>query len=103
MKDGENDESEVDEEEAAIIVRKFKRMFNKNSKNQKSFTKKPSTSKADSGCHKCGSLDHFIRECPQWDIEKGKGKAKEPGIDNKKFLKIEYKKGNGSNLGRFRE
>ncbi|XP_021713456.1 uncharacterized protein LOC110681610 [Chenopodium quinoa] len=76
LKAGDQEDSEVDEEEAAMLVRRFKRMFNRNNKSR-NFTKKPSTSKIDSGCHKCGSLEHFIRECPLWDTEKGKGKAKE--------------------------
>ncbi|XP_021747445.1 uncharacterized protein LOC110713294 [Chenopodium quinoa] len=76
LKAGDREDSKVDEEEAAMLVRRFKRMFNRNNKSR-NFTKKPSTSKTDSGCHKCGSLEHFIRECPLWDTEKGKGKAKE--------------------------
>ncbi|XP_021750214.1 uncharacterized protein LOC110715901 [Chenopodium quinoa] len=81
LKAGDQEDSEVDEEEAAMLVRRFKRMFNRNNKSR-NFTKKPSTSKADSGCHKCGSLEHFIRECPLWDTEKGKGKAKEQVKNN---------------------
>ncbi|XP_021754301.1 uncharacterized protein LOC110719605 [Chenopodium quinoa] len=76
LKAGDQEDSEVDEEEAAMLVRRFKRMFNRNNKSR-NFTKKPSTSKTDSGCHKYGSLEHFIRECPLLDTEKGKGKVKE--------------------------
>ncbi|XP_021719173.1 FK506-binding protein 5-like [Chenopodium quinoa] len=74
IKAGDQEDSEVDEEEVAMLVRRFKRMFNRNNKSRK-FTKKPSTSKADSGCHKCESLEHFIRECPLWDTEKDIRKA----------------------------
>ncbi|XP_021743854.1 uncharacterized protein LOC110709902 [Chenopodium quinoa] len=74
FKDGDQEDSEVDEEEVAMLVRRFKRMFNRNNKSR-NFTKKPSTSKTDSGCHKCGSLEHFIRECPLWDTEKDIRKA----------------------------
>ena len=79
LKAEEPDESEVDEDEAALMVRRFRKMFNRNKKFTKGNFKKGSSSKTDSGCHKCGSPDHFIRECPQWDTERGKGKAKEQG------------------------
>ncbi|XP_021747709.1 uncharacterized protein LOC110713568 [Chenopodium quinoa] len=82
LKAGDQEESEVDEEEVAMLVRWFKRMFNRNNRTR-NFTKKSSNSKDDSGCHKCGSLDHFIRECPLWETEKGKGKAKEQNKSNK--------------------
>ena len=46
LKIDDQEESETNDEEAAMIVGRFTRKPNKIS------------------CHKCGSPDHFIKECP---------------------------------------
>ena len=44
-------------------------------------------------CHKCGNTDHFIKDCPQWKNDKGKGKAREPGRQTKKGnFKTDFRK-----------
>ncbi|XP_021766287.1 uncharacterized protein LOC110730772 [Chenopodium quinoa] len=87
LKADEEEDSEVDEDEAALIVRRFKKMFKK-SQTSRNFEKKTSNPKPDYSFHKCGSPDHFIRGCPLWENDKGKGKAKEQGRE--KFSKANY-------------
>jgi len=72
LKADESEGSETVEEESALMVRKFKRMF-RNMKNgdYKGKNKKYSNKLV---CHKCGSSEHFIKDCPQWEQEKGKGR-----------------------------
>ena len=71
LKADESDDSKTDEEESALMVRKFERTF-RNMKNgdykvkNKKFTNQLVR-------HKCGKSDHFIKECPQWEQDKGKG------------------------------
>ncbi|XP_021734867.1 uncharacterized protein LOC110701543 [Chenopodium quinoa] len=89
LKADEEEDSEVDEDEAALIVRRFKKMFKKG-RTSRNFGKKTSNPKPDYSCHKCGSPDHFIRDCPLWENDKGKGKAKEQGRE--KFSKANYQK-----------
>ncbi|XP_021731349.1 uncharacterized protein LOC110698260 [Chenopodium quinoa] len=89
LKADEEEDSEVDEDEATLIVRRFKKMFKKG-RTSRNFGKKTSNPKPDYSCHKCGSLDHFIRDCPLWENDKGKGKAKEQGRE--KFSKANYQK-----------
>ncbi|XP_021728393.1 uncharacterized protein LOC110695472 [Chenopodium quinoa] len=82
-------DEEEDSDEAALIVRRFKKMFKKG-RTSRNFGKKTSNSKPDYSCHKCGSPDHFIRDCPVWENDKGKGKAKEQGRE--KFSKANFQK-----------
>lgn len=70
-----------------MIVRRFKKFFNKNykGKNARNPTKM--------SYYKCGGLDHFIKECPLWEKEKAKGKFKEKGKElHKSFSKIDMKR-----------
>ncbi|XP_021773516.1 uncharacterized protein LOC110737464 [Chenopodium quinoa] len=65
------EESEADGEEMAmLVIRKFKRMINykKFDRNKKYASSRNTT------CFKCGSKDHFIKDCPLSDGEKGKTK-----------------------------
>ena len=75
------EESECDEEEAAMLVRKFKKFFRNsrytNQRNKKE--RRIANTKSNLECHKCGSIDHFIKDCPRWKNEKGKGKARDTG------------------------
>ncbi|XP_021718849.1 uncharacterized protein LOC110686539 [Chenopodium quinoa] len=66
LKADEEEDSEVDEDEAALIVQRFKKMFKKG-RTSRNFGKKTSNPKPDYSCHKCGSPDHFIRDCSLWE------------------------------------
>ncbi|XP_021748102.1 coiled-coil domain-containing protein 186-like [Chenopodium quinoa] len=89
------EDSESGEEEAAMLVRKLKKLYrNKRfgDKKKRNF-KKNQYSKETGGCHKCGNTNHFIKECPLWESEKGKGKMKEHGKSNTpNFSKSDYRK-----------
>ncbi|XP_021756126.1 coiled-coil domain-containing protein 186-like [Chenopodium quinoa] len=86
---------ESGEEEAAMLVKKLKRLYrNKRFGDQKKRNfKKNQYSKETGGCHKCGNTDHFIKEFPLWESEKGKGKMKEHGKSyTPNFSKSDYRK-----------
>ena len=73
------EESECDEEEATMLVRKFKKFF-RNSKytyQRNNKERRTANTKSNLECHKCGNTDHFIKDCPMWKNEKGKGKARD--------------------------
>ncbi|XP_021752647.1 uncharacterized protein LOC110715354 [Chenopodium quinoa] len=89
LKADEEEDTEVDEDEASLIVRRFKKMFKKG-RTSRNFGKKTSNPKPDYSCHKCGSPNNFIRDCPLWENDKGKGKAKEQGRE--KFSKANFQK-----------
>jgi len=60
----EEDSSNLDVEEMAVITRKFKKFFKKAKENskRKNFSKlKNSDRKQFSGCFKCGKLDHIVK------------------------------------------
>ena len=77
----EQEESLCDEEEAAMLVRRFKKFFRNNgyANQRNNKDKRSANSKSDYECHKYGNTDHFIKDCPTWKNEKGKGKARETG------------------------
>ena len=59
--------SDLDIEEMAMIIRKFKKFFKKAKENSKmkNFSKlKNSDWKQFSGCFKCGKLNHIVKNCP---------------------------------------
>ena len=62
----EQEESDCDEEETTMLVRKFKKFFRNNRYTNQRNNKERGTSnsKTNYECHKCGSTDHFIKECP---------------------------------------
>ena len=74
-------ESECDEEEAAMLVRKFKKFLRNNRYSNPRNNKERITTntKINLECHKRGSTEHFIKDCPMWKNEKGKGKARDSG------------------------
>lgn len=74
----EQKETECDEEEASMLVRRFDKFFRNNryANQRNNREKKPSNTKFDYGCHWCGSTNHFIKGCPTWKIEKGKENRK---------------------------
>jgi len=64
----EEDSSELDEEDMAMITRKFKKFFKKTKAGTRQ--KYPNRSKNTdreqfSGCFKCGKMDHIVKNCPQ--------------------------------------
>ena len=68
------DSSELDEENMAMITRKFKKFF----KNTKEGTRKKHPSRFKntdreqlSGCFKCGKMDHIVKNCPQLKAKTG--------------------------------
>jgi len=63
----EEDSSDLDVEEMAMITRKFKKFFKKAKENskRKNFNKlKNSDREQFSRCFKCGKLDHIMKNCP---------------------------------------
>ena len=63
----EEDSSNFDDEDMAIITRKFKKFFKKTKKSawKKNFSKLKNTDwEQFSGCFKCGKLDHIVKNCP---------------------------------------
>lgn len=77
LKADEDDEYEVDDKEGAMLVRKFKKASNKIWSHRRNLNRKFSSSRKELGYHKCSCMEHIIRDCPQWDIKKGKVKGKE--------------------------
>ena len=63
----EDDGLYLDDEEMAIITRKFKKFFKKASENtKKKGISKPKSSDCDqfTGCFKCRKYDHILKNCP---------------------------------------
>jgi len=63
----EEDSSDLDNEDMAMITHKFKKFF----KRAKENTRKKNSSKFKntyreqfSGCFKCGKFDHIVKNCP---------------------------------------
>ena len=64
----EEDSSELNEEDMAMLTRKFKKFFKKTKVGTRQ--KQPGRSKNTdqdqfTGCFKCGKIDHIIKNCPQ--------------------------------------
>jgi len=64
----EEDSSDLDEEDMAMLARKFKKFFKKTKAGTRQ--KQPGRSKNTdrdqfTGCFKCGKMDHIIKNCPQ--------------------------------------
>ena len=74
----DQEESECDEQEAAMLVRKVKKFFKNNryANQRNNKDERSANSMSDYKCHKCGSTEHFIKDCPTWKNKKGKGKGK---------------------------
>ena len=93
---GDQEESECDEEEAALLVRRFKKFFRNSRYNnqRKNKERRSANTKSNLECHKCASTEHFIKDCPMWKNEKGKGKAREIGRQPSKgnFNKTDFHK-----------
>ena len=89
----EQEKSECDEEEAAMLVRKFKQFF-RNSRYANQRNNKERRTKSNLERQKCGSTEHFIKDCPMCKNEKGKGKARDYGKSQSKgnFNKTDFRK-----------
>jgi len=64
----EEDSSELDEEDMAMITRKFKKFFKKTKEGigKKHPSRFTNTDREQfSGCFKCGKMDHIVKNCPQ--------------------------------------
>ena len=62
-----SDDSDMNEEEIALVTRKFKKIFKKVGKSiKKGSTSKARTSDQDqaSGCFRCGKHDHIVKYRP---------------------------------------
>ena len=77
----DQEESECDEEEAAMLARKFKKFFRNNryTNQRNNKERRSANTKSNLECHKRGSTDHFIKDCSMWKNKKGKRKARETG------------------------
>jgi len=63
----EEDSSDLDDENMAMITRKFKKFLKKAKENtrKKNLSKSKNTDREQfSGCFKCGKLDHIVKKCP---------------------------------------
>ncbi|KAH0769693.1 hypothetical protein KY290_013674 [Solanum tuberosum] len=74
----ENDESDRDDEDIALISRNFKKFFKKGMNLGKKYapTKERNPEKSQiGGCYKCSKIDHQIKDCPMWEVEWKKERA----------------------------
>ena len=63
----EEDSSDLDDEDMAMITRKFKKFFKRakeNTRKKNSITCKNTDREQFSGCFKCGKLDHIVKNRP---------------------------------------
>ncbi|XP_069155768.1 uncharacterized protein [Solanum lycopersicum] len=74
---------DFEEENIALITKRFTRMLKRGQTFQNKASQKPSENTKDQVCHKCGSPDHFIKFCPLWALEQKKANF-EKGKDIKK-------------------
>ena len=96
----DHEELETAEEETAMLARKFKKLFRNSRYENQRHNKERGTAnmKTNFECHKCGNTDHFIKDCPQWKNDKGKGKAREAGRQPRKENFKTLSKGNDCSL-----
>ena len=85
LKAYESSESENDDIETAMLVRRFRRMLGK--RGEKNRRGQPSSREIK--CFGCGSKDHLIRDCPQ---PKEDEKSKYKGKEQNKYYKPSFSK-----------
>ncbi|XP_070034239.1 uncharacterized protein [Nicotiana tomentosiformis] len=88
--------SDLEEDEMAMITKDFKKylMRGKGSSRSGSYNKpRVSAKQTNEGCYKYGKTDHHIKNCPQWEIEWKKERAK---LKNRKKEQVHPKKNKGS-------
>ncbi|XP_021716597.1 uncharacterized protein LOC110684447 [Chenopodium quinoa] len=81
LKAQDTNESEVDEDEMAMLVRRFKKMLG----NRKYDRNKKFSSSKETTCFKCGLKDHFIRDCPLKENDREKLKGNDQSKDSKAY------------------
>ncbi|XP_069143555.1 uncharacterized protein [Solanum lycopersicum] len=78
---------DFEDENIALITKRFTRMPKRGQAFQKKTPQKPSENTKDLVCHKCGSPDHFIKFCPLWALEQKKANfEKGKNIKKHKFV-----------------
>ena len=78
---------DFEEENIALITKRFTRMLKRGQAFQKKTSQKPSENTKDQVCHKCGSPDHFINFCQLWALEQKKANfEKGKDIKNDKYI-----------------
>lgn len=60
------DDSDLDEDEFALIARRFKKLYRNIKGGFKKGNSGKSVSKTDENCFKCGKPRHRIKHCPLW-------------------------------------
>jgi len=92
----EKDSSDFDDEDMAMITRKFKKFFKKvkESTRKKNFSRFKNTDRKQfSGCFKCGKLDHIIKNClllkeeQETEQPRKQGKKQVGNSSSRRFLK----------------
>jgi len=84
----DEDSSDLDDEEMAMITRKFKKFFKKTKENtkRKNFSRiKNNDREQFSGCFKCGTIDHIVKNCPllkEQESEQSRKQAREQGANS---------------------
>jgi len=78
----EEDSSNFDDEDMAMITRKFRKFFKKTKENarRKNFSKLKNTDREQiSGCSKCGKLNHIVKNCPLLKDEQDQEQPRKQG------------------------
>ena len=88
----EDDDSDLEEEEMAMMTQKFKKFFKKVKENNKrnDFSKGRNTPREQfSGCFKCGKSDHIVKNCPLLREEQEHEHSRKQGVNSsgKRFSK----------------
>ncbi|XP_070037165.1 uncharacterized protein [Nicotiana tomentosiformis] len=84
--------SDLEDDEMAMITKDFKKYLRrgKGSSKSGSYSKSKAPDKqTNDGCYKCGKTDHHIKNCPLWEIEWKKERAKRR---NRKKEQVQPKK-----------
>ncbi|XP_070041566.1 uncharacterized protein [Nicotiana tomentosiformis] len=86
--------SDLEDDEVAMITKDFKKYLRrgKGPSRSRSYSKsKVPEKQTNDGCYKCGKTDHYIKNCPQWEIEWKKERAERR---NMKKEQVQPKKSN---------
>ena len=97
----EEDNLIFDDEDMAMITRKFKKFFKKTKENarKKNFSKLKNTDREQfSGCFKCCKLDHIVKNCP---LLKEEQEFEQPRKQDRKQFRQSFLKGHACSLRRF--
>ena len=76
-----------EDENIALMTKRFSRKLKKGQVYHKRNSKKITENPINQVCHKCGSLDHFVKFCPLKALEKKRNSLeKEKEIKNDKYI-----------------